>query len=524
MLTWQLKTTACQSKGPRIMRTMRYRASIWGFALAILVISETLVLAQLRLPGTGRRQRQPGVNERREELKTQADQAYQRGDYDQALELAGSVLREDPRDHVALYLQGSARIEIGSSRNQPELVREGIANVREAIRHAGLNNPNPNYYLPYLAGMTRLSSVEGRRDHAETAVKVADQVLGKLPRLSAENRANLLYQRANAQVYLQNYDRAIADFQAALEQERQHLGALVGLAEAYATAGRTDQALQAYGRAIQTVPDNPLVYNNRGMYLQRLARHDEAIADFTRALQLDPRYTFAYTNRGFTLLESGNPQAAETDFNQSLRIDPNQPGVYSLRGTAHLAQGDLPQALTDHRRVVELDPNSAVARADLGFTLFFSGDYQQALAAFDRAVAIDPQMQYLDPWRFLTLARLDREDRARELFADSLKKEPSAREWKDQVLAFQSGGQSAEELLQSVTSANETARQAQLCEAHYFIGQQQALAGDEAAATEHFRQAVGTGARQLSAYRGAEFALQRFTSADRGRRAPAPLR
>jgi len=88
----------------------------------------------------------------------------------------------------------------------------------------------------------------------------------------------------------------------------------------------------------------------------------------------------------------------------------------------------------------------------------------------------------------------------------------------------QSGAQSAEELLQKVTNANATARNAQLCEAHYFIGQQQALAGDEQAAAEHFQKAVETGVRHLSAYRGAEFALQRVASADRGRRAPAPLR
>ena len=498
-----------------------HRASTWGLALALLATAATLAEAQGRRSS---RQPAPTANQRHEDLKTQADQAYQRGDFDQTLELTSRVLRESPRDHVALYLQGSARIEIGTSRNQPQMVRDGIADVREAIRHAGTTSPNPNYYLPYLAGMTRLSTVEGRPDHAETAVKVADQVLEKLPRLNAENRANLLYQRGNAQVFLKNYDRAIADFQAALEQERQHLGALVGLAEAYAAAGRPEQALQTYTRAVQGVPDNPLVYNNRGMYLQRLGRHDQAIADFTRALELDPQYTFAYTNRGFTLLESGNPQAAETDFNQALRIDPNQPGVYSLRGTARLAQGNLREALSDHRRVVEMDANSAVARADLGFTLFFSGDYQQALAAFDRAVAIDPQMQYLDPWRFLAMERLGRGDRARELFAESLRKEPASREWKDQVLAFQSGAQSAEELLQKVTNANATARKAQLCEAHYFIGQQQALAGDEQAAAGHFQKAVDTGVRHLSAYRGAEFALQRVASTDRGRQVPAPLR
>jgi tetratricopeptide (TPR) repeat protein len=499
------------------------RVPAWAIALAVLAAGESLVVAQIRRGG-----RQPAaqsnVNRQHEDLKTQADQAYQRGEYDQTIQLAERVLRENPRDHVALYLRGSARIELGTARSQPPSVRDGIADVREAIRNAGTSSPNPNYYLPYLAGMTRLSTVEGRRDHAETAVKVADQVISTLPRLTAEHRANLLYQRGNAHLFLENHDRAIADFQAALEQERQHLGAIVGLAEANAQAGRSEQALEAYSRAVRAFPDNPLVYNNRGMYLQRLDRHDEAIADFTRALELNPSYTFAYTNRGFTLLESGNPQAAEADFTQSLRVDPNQPGVYSLRGTARLSQGRLREALADHRRVAELDPNSALARADLGFTLFFLGDYQQALASFDRAVALDPNMRYLDPWRFLTLERLDRTDNARELFAESLKKSAAARDWNDQLLAFQAGAQSAEDLLKSVNTSTELARSSQLCEAHFFIGQQTALAGDDQAATRHFQQAVETGARHLSAYRGAEYALKRYTTADGRRNAPLPLR
>jgi tetratricopeptide (TPR) repeat protein len=501
---------------------MLNRVSTWALTLAFLTTVDGMLSAQIRLPG-GRR-RAATANSQQEELKTQADHAYQRGEYDQTLQLTERVLRQDPRDHVALYLRGSARIELGAARGEPRMVRDGIADVREAIRQAGTSSPNPNYYLPYLAGMTRLTNVEGRRDHAETAVKVADQVLGSLPRLNAENRANLLYQRGNAQLALANHDRAIADFEAALEQQRQHLGALVGLAEANAQAGRQQQALEAYTRAVRAFPDNPLVYNNRGMYLQRQRRYDEAITDFTRALELDPGYVFAYTNRGFTLLEAGNAQAAEADFTASLRVDPNQPGVYSLRGTARIAQGRLREALDDHRRVAELDRNSAVARADLGFTYFFSGDYDQALEAFNYAVTLDPQMRYIDPWRFLMLERLGRTDEAKQLFATSLRKPPASRDWNDQLLSFQAGAQDAETLLKLVNTSTPEIQSAQLCEAHFFIGQQKLLTSDEDAATDHFRQALDTGARHLSAYRGAEFALKRYTAADGRRAAPAPLR
>ncbi|MBW3539665.1 MAG: tetratricopeptide repeat protein [Planctomycetes bacterium] len=456
------------------------------------------------------RGRQP-VNPRHEEIKTEADQAYQKGDFRKAYELADSIVRQNPSDHVALYLRGSARIELGTAVGDSKQIRSGIGDVREAIRINGTQDLN--YYLPYLAGMTRLTPLEGRKDHAETAVQVANQVLGQRG-LSAEERANLLYQRASTQGVLGETEKAIADFREVLKSNPRHLGAHLGLGEALAATGQEDEALAQFNRAVRAAPSNPLVYNNRGMFLQKLGRYDDAVGDFTRAIELDGNYFFAYTNRGFTLLESGKPEAAEADFTQSLRINPRQPAVHSLRATARLEGGDLEKALADHFKVVELDPESPVAHADLAFARFFSGDYDRALKSFDKAVELDAQFQYLDPWRYLTLEHLDNEEDARERFAERLKQSADQRDWVGSLLAFLADEITAEELLASVEKTDTAVRDAQLAEAHYFIGRKLALAGDAQAAADHYRKVLETKARHLSAYRGARMAL-----APRGRAA-----
>jgi tetratricopeptide (TPR) repeat protein len=476
-----------------------------------LLLGLTLALAlaaagELQAQGRRRPAAQPQTNAEHERLKTEADQAYQRGEYERTVDLSSQVLQQNPADDVSLYLRGSARVEIGLRQNDAKLVRDGVADAREAIRVGG-STEKINYYLPYLYGMTRLSAIEGRRDHAQVALTVADQVLN-LPSLKDEDKANILYQRGAANMQLQQFADAAADFEKALQASSEHLGALMGAADAYAAAGRSQQALQMYDRAVRANSDNPLVYNNRGMYLQRQQRWQDAIADFTRALELDPRYFYALTNRGFALLESGNAQAAETDFTASLRANPDQPTVYSLRGAARLAQGRIQEALQDYSRVLEQTPGNAVAMADIGFARFFSGDYSGALQSFEQAMRQDASLRYLAPWRFLAMELTGRGDAARQQFAEQIDRAPAQRDWTDSLVAYLAGSLSADELLRQAQAADRQMQSAQSCEAHFFIAQRELQAGNAQAAREHLQKAVQTRATHLSAYRGAQLALR----------------
>ncbi|HID24619.1 MAG TPA: tetratricopeptide repeat protein, partial [Planctomycetaceae bacterium] len=212
-----------------------------------------------------------------EQARRNAEAAYRRGEYARAVELADSVLQVDPTDHVALYLRASARVELGRTRNDAQLLRDGIADAREAIRLTQARTAN--YYLPYIYGMVSLAAVEKHQPHAEVALQVADQVLQNA-QLTKEERANLLYQRAGVYGYLRRLKDAVRDYEEAIRLQPSHLGAYLALAEAHASAGEMEKAEQAFDRAAQAFPNSPLVFNNRGMFRQRRGKADQAIADF----------------------------------------------------------------------------------------------------------------------------------------------------------------------------------------------------------------------------------------------------
>ena len=61
-----------------------------------------------------------------------------------------------------------------------------------------------------------------------------------------------------------------------------------------AQTGRTQEAADLLGRAVQQRRDDPVVHNNYGNVLRDLKRHDEALKNYERATKLKPNYADVY--------------------------------------------------------------------------------------------------------------------------------------------------------------------------------------------------------------------------------------
>ncbi|MEX0715456.1 MAG: tetratricopeptide repeat protein [Planctomycetaceae bacterium] len=474
---------------------------------AWLVVSTTLTAAAIvaRSVAAQPPASQPATASQR--LTDEGKAAIDKGDFQTAIERTSEALRQNPQDDLAYYYRGSARIELGLAQGNADLVRTGIADAREAITRGG--RTHKTYYLPYLYGMTALAALEDRREHAETALQVADQTLA-VAGLSQEDRGTLLYQRGRVHGYLGDHDKAARDFTQSIQAAPKLMASHLELAGAYAAAGQDQQVLDTYRNALQVFGEDAYVYNDRGMYYRSQGKAAEAVADFTRAFERNSNFQQALINRGMTLLENGQPAAAESDFTAYARLAPGQPMAHGMLGASQMAQGKLDPAIASYRRALEINPRGPEARADLGFARFFQKDYAAAATEFTQARTLNPQMIWLDPWLYWSLRMTGKDQEASRLFADKLGAEADARLWPVQLLRFLSGQTEPDALLEAARRGQEQGRTDRECEAHYWIGRRLAAAGQTQQAQAAFRQSLASRTAHLSTYRGAQFELNEF--------------
>jgi len=95
---------------------------------------------------------------------------------------------------------------------------------------------------------------------------------------------------------------------------------------------RPEEALAAYGRALELKPDYAEAHLNRGNALRELKRLEEAVASYDRALQQKLDYAEAFNNRGNALRDLKRPDEALASYERALRLKPDYADALYNRG------------------------------------------------------------------------------------------------------------------------------------------------------------------------------------------------
>ena len=103
--------------------------------------------------------------------------------------------------------------------------------------------------------------------------------------------------------------------------------AIEGL-EFYADKGNYDRAIADYNKALQINPEYAETYFNRGVAHSLKGDYDRAIEDYTKALQINPQFAVAYLNRGSVYTDKGDYDRAIRDCTKALQINPQYAVAY----------------------------------------------------------------------------------------------------------------------------------------------------------------------------------------------------
>jgi protein O-GlcNAc transferase len=128
-------------------------------------------------------------------------------------------------------------------------------------------------------------------------------------------------------------------------------------------------ALHAFQKTAELMPDDAGAQYNLGAVLKNLRRFDEAAASYRRAIKLKPDYAEAHSNLGNVLKEQGQFGDAATSYRQALRIKPDSAAIYLNLAGVLTDMGQLDDAEACLRRALELKPDYSDAHSSLLFAL-----------------------------------------------------------------------------------------------------------------------------------------------------------
>lgn len=292
--------------------------------------------------------------------------------FDEALSVIDDGIRDDPRNGL-LHVR-RAYVLIAMSKAGPDRSRDAGAEFDLAAElepeNAAIREARGDYAL--LCG----------------AFDAAIHEFSLAIRFGGES-VHRLFQRGMAGVQSKYADRALADFDRAIELDPEHDNSRQMRALALNKLGRKEEALTAIDAEIARAPDAH-AYILRATLVDP-ADYAQRIADAGKAADLAPDDPNIQASLADVLLASGKSLAALDIFRT---LNERQPGVISgMRGLADALRdsGRLQEAIELYDRVVAEDPTYVLGWLGRGRAHTEAQHHQLAVADLTRAIEIEPE-------------------------------------------------------------------------------------------------------------------------------------
>lgn len=241
-----------------------------------------------------------------------ARQAFDSGRPSEAMDLCARVLRDAP-DHVgSLKLGAVAAFQSGD--RQRALSLAGLSVERYP------DDPEARFNLGVI----------------HQAMGLLEEALGDFRAVATLTPGNAAahYNLATALHELGRAEDAVSAYRDAIQADPGFAPAHAGLAFVLRSAGRLQEALCAYEAAIERAPQDPQTLAGYGITLQHCGRLSDAAAALQRASTIDPDYPDACTNLADVLVQQGDAIAAVAVCDGYLERNPGDSGALAAKAIA----------------------------------------------------------------------------------------------------------------------------------------------------------------------------------------------
>lgn len=112
-----------------------------------------------------------------------------------------------------------------------------------------------------------------------------------------------------------------------------------------------------YDIIVESNPNAPWSYANRGEFLRNHGKIKEAINDFDRAIEINPNFEKAYIWRSYAKSSLGKHEEALKDCKKAIQLNPFNQWYYANRSEINRMLGKYENAMKDIDKAIKIDPN-----------------------------------------------------------------------------------------------------------------------------------------------------------------------
>jgi tetratricopeptide (TPR) repeat protein len=313
---------------------------------------------------------------------------YRQSRFDEALQAFNQAIVLNPKFvYLAYYEKGLILVMLGQNVESIKALEESVLRNSE--------------FLPALAD---LSVLYRQSNQYNKALELIEKAIRSQPKGTVEN-PNLYNEKWGILDKLENYTEAIKAINKAISIAPHSLY-YTNRGNTFVALKQYDKALLDYDKAIQLNPNLALAYMNRGSLYTVLKKYDKALADHNKAIQINSQSTnlssnlgqtnvlsaddaMSYYNRGTAFYIQGNYKDAIADFDNAIKLNPELVEAYTNQAAAIISQkGDFNKAQALLTKAIQLDPQHASAYLNRGIVYYELGNQKKAIDDYDKTIQL----------------------------------------------------------------------------------------------------------------------------------------
>jgi tetratricopeptide (TPR) repeat protein len=171
--------------------------------------------------------------------------------------------------------------------------------------------------------------------------------------------------RGNGWFDKSDYDRALADYNAALRLDPRFAPAFVARGHAWARKHYREKEVADCTEAIKLEPGNATYWVARAESWSAQGAHGRAMEDYAEALRLEPKQPAIWVSRGNEWRRELKLDQAIADFTYAAQLNPKYIPAYVARANAWKQRKVFDRAIQEFRALIQLDPENPLAHWSL---------------------------------------------------------------------------------------------------------------------------------------------------------------